>query len=93
MFYVITYDVADDRLRTRVARVLEGFGQRVQYSVFECHLEPGRYRRLRRRLSAVFEAAAPGDSVRFYRLCAGCERRAHVWGAGAITEDVAYFIA
>lgn len=35
---MVTYDISDDRERARVAKVLEGFGVRVQESVFECRL-------------------------------------------------------
>ena len=36
--YVITYDIADDRRRTKVHYILMGFGKRKQYSLFECFL-------------------------------------------------------
>lgn len=35
---MITYDISDDRIRYRVAKILENHGSRVQYSVFECRL-------------------------------------------------------
>jgi CRISPR-associated protein Cas2 len=38
VLYLACYDVADDKERDRVATVLEGFGLRVQKSVFECRL-------------------------------------------------------
>ena len=36
--YVVSYDISSDRLRNKVARTLEGYGTRIQYSVFECKL-------------------------------------------------------
>ena len=36
--FVVAYDISDDIERTRVDRVLKGFGFRVQKSVFECRL-------------------------------------------------------
>ena len=32
--YVISYDIPDDKRRKKIADLLEGYGQRVQYSVF-----------------------------------------------------------
>ena len=32
--YVITYDISADKLRNKVAKLLEGYGRRVQYSCF-----------------------------------------------------------
>lgn len=44
--FVIAYDVADDLRRTRIAKVLESFGDRVQYSVFLVDAKPSRLMRL-----------------------------------------------
>jgi CRISPR-associated protein Cas2 len=38
MIHLISYDIEDDRERLQVSKVLEGFGRRVQKSVFECPL-------------------------------------------------------
>lgn len=37
--YAVVYDITNNRERTRVAKVLKGFGFRVQKSVFECRLK------------------------------------------------------
>ncbi|HRT97915.1 MAG TPA: CRISPR-associated endonuclease Cas2 [Planctomycetota bacterium] len=37
--YLVSYDIAHPKRLRRVARVLEGFGVRLQYSVFECALD------------------------------------------------------
>ncbi len=71
MRYVIAYDIEEDRVRTRVAAVLAGYGTRVQKSVFECNLETERLERLTHLLSQEL-AVAPGGNVRIYRLCADC---------------------
>ena len=39
MFYVICYDIPDNRRRNQLAKELKGFGTRVQYSVFEATSE------------------------------------------------------
>ena len=38
--YVATYDITRDSSRRAVARILLGYGARVQWSVFEIDLEP-----------------------------------------------------
>jgi len=40
MLYLIAYDIADPKRLAQVAKTCEDFGVRVQYSVFECHLDP-----------------------------------------------------
>ncbi|HAB18205.1 MAG TPA: CRISPR-associated endonuclease Cas2 [Verrucomicrobiota bacterium] len=51
--YVAAYDLTEDRERNRVAKVLEGFGFRVQFSVFELRLSPASKTRLLNRLSEL----------------------------------------
>ena len=71
MLMLITYDVAANdtagrrRLR-RVARLCQDHGQRVQYSVFECQIDPAQWTVLRTRL--IEEIDEDEDSLRFYRL-------------------------
>lgn len=39
-FYIVSYDITDDKMRNRVAKLLREEGDRVQYSVFCCQLNP-----------------------------------------------------
>ena len=45
--YLVSYDICDPKRLRRVARALEGFGVRLQYSVFECPLDDMRMARLK----------------------------------------------
>lgn len=45
--YLVTYDIAHPKRLRRVARTLEGYGTRLQYSVFECPLEGLRLEKLK----------------------------------------------
>lgn len=90
MFVVVSYDVADDRRRTKVADILLGSGERVQFSVFECHLTQEELKRLRAKLSQVIAGAE--DSVRFYALCERCQQAVAVEGKGAATEDHDFYV-
>jgi len=85
MLYVISYDIPVDRRRAKIAKLLEGFGQRVQYSVFECDLTEPEYAALKRKLQRALKPAE-GDSLRTYRLCAACVKTVVVEGAGPPVE-------
>lgn len=67
MFIVVSYDISDDRRRTRVMNALKDFGRRVQYSVFECDLTAEQYKRLRTRLAGLLDRSE--DNLRYYPLC------------------------
>lgn len=66
---LVTYDVetlnkaGQKRLR-RVAKMCEDYGQRVQNSVFECVLEPGKFTELKFGLIDIIDEEK--DSLRFY---------------------------
>ena len=77
--YIVSYDIVSDRLRRKVAKALEDYGKRVQYSVFECRLDEVHYRKMYGRLSKLMTAAAEG-SIRIYRLCPTCESRTATMG-------------
>lgn len=85
---LITYDVAVEtdggakRLR-RVAKICEDYGQRVQFSVFECELDPARWTQMREKLIKAINPEH--DSLRFYFL--GREWRRRVEHVGAKPAD------
>lgn len=89
MMVLITYDVSTEseggkrRLR-RVARACRDYGQRVQYSVFECELEPAQWVKLRARLLKEIDATA--DSLRFYQLGANWKHRVEHVGAKPVLD-------
>lgn len=63
---VVCYDIADDKRRRAVVRVLEGYGIRVQESVFECWLEPDERRSLAGDLNRCIDSEC--DRVGLYIL-------------------------
>ncbi|NEP62230.1 MAG: CRISPR-associated endonuclease Cas2 [Symploca sp. SIO2G7] len=46
MLVLVVYDIPDNKRRTKLAKFLEGYGRRVQYSVFECFLSLPKMRSL-----------------------------------------------
>jgi len=78
IYVVISYGITDDNRRNRIAKLLKGFGVRVQYSVFEAYLSPGKLSELKSRLKAEIEPKK--DSVLFYFLCENCLNKKERWG-------------
>lgn len=89
MLVLVSYDVATEdqggarRLR-RVARACVDYGQRVQYSVFECLVDPEQWSRLKLRLLQEFDAEK--DSLRFYYLGARFRNRIEHHGTKATVD-------
>ena len=83
MLVLISYDVSIEnkgqkRLR-RVAKTCQNYGQRVQYSVFECVVDPAQWTDLRQKL--IDEIDPELDSLRFYFLGSNWKRRIEHVGA------------
>ncbi len=88
MFWVVTYDIADDRRRHRVASELANFGERVQYSVFECHVSLDQVKELQRRVERLISLEE--DRVRYYPLCVTDRDRILIDGYGEVSQDWDY---
>ncbi len=88
--YVIAYDIPDDKRRTKVHKLLSGFGKWTQYSLFECFLTKKELVLLRSKLAEHLEAAQ--DSVRFYPLCANCLEKVETVGGPLPAEDLLFVV-
>ena len=91
MFVLVSYDVATQesggarRLR-RVAKACQNVGQRVQYSVFECIIDPAQWTVLRQKLIDVIDPTQ--DSLRFYFLGSNWKHRVeHIGAKKAVDQE------
>ena len=88
MFIVLCYDISDDRRRTKISDILEGFGSRVQKSVFECDISTKQFQKLKQRLGKVLK---DDDGLRYYVLCANCVPKIEVVNGPPVTQTQLYF--
>lgn len=68
-WWLICYDVRDAKRLRKTAKHMEGYGQRMQYSVFRCWLTPRQLECLRWELTELLK---PEDDMLFIPLCATC---------------------
>jgi CRISPR-associated protein Cas2 len=68
-WWLVCYDVHDPTRLRRCAKVMEGAGQRMQFSVFRCWMTPAQMHCLRWELTQVLEA---NDEVLMIPLCTRC---------------------
>ena len=85
MLYVVSYDIPDDKRRTRVHSALTSFGTWVQYSVFECFLDRKQRMLLEARL--LKEIHQREDTIRIYGLCGTCKPKVEVLGRGDLPHE------
>ena len=78
--FVVCYDVANNTRRYKVAACLEGYGDRVQGSVFELPVNRSLLDKCLAEVSGLIKETE--DSVVVYRLCAACEKERVYFGLG-----------
>ncbi len=89
MLILVTYDISTEtragrrRLR-RVAKICQGYGQRVQKSVFECQVSLAQYEELERQL--LVEIDEKEDNLRLYQLTEPIERHVKEYGKFRATD-------
>jgi CRISPR-associated protein Cas2 len=83
--YIVCFDVADKRRLRAVSKTLEDFGKRVQFSVFECHLDKTEHQTLQQKIVELIDLEA--DHVRYYSLCPKDQNGILIDGKGQVTLD------
>jgi len=78
MLIVVSYDVSTETAKGRkrlrqIAKAVLDFGTRVQYSVYECDVDPAQWERLKATLLRIYNPSE--DSLRFYFLGSNWRKR------------------
>lgn len=89
LFYLVIYDLPDtkaaNKRRTRLHKMLSGYGKWTQYSVFECFLTAVKFAKLQIQVEKLIKPAE--DSVRIYVLDAGALKRTIAYGSEKPRQD------
>ena len=86
--WVISYDITDDKRRNNLAKLLLSYGERVQYSVFECRLKD--IADLTDQVNELIDLEQ--DSVRIYRICDTCREKISLKGQAPDYSSNEHFI-
>ena len=83
-FFLVCYDISDERRLQKIAKTMEDFGTRVLYSVFECYLSSSEFETMKQKIEILMDPL--DDKVRYYRLCNTCRRPIVHLGYGKLTS-------
>jgi len=93
MHYLVTYDIVDDKNRKKLSDILEKFGIRVNYSVFECELNKTKLNKLIEYINKQQLYDKRYDSIRFYHICQNCiDKSFELSNRAEVFEDIELFI-
>lgn len=82
IFILVIYDIVDNKKRNKLAKYLQGYGNRVQKSAFEATISKKKYEQLLREVPAFISRE---DSIRIYRISGRGQVTA--WGIENNTEQ------
>lgn len=69
-FCVVAYDIKEDRKRARVSKILEKYGIRVNFSVFECMFTDIQLLQVQEKIKKILDKRS--DTVIYYPICVNC---------------------
>jgi len=78
-WHLITYDIRDAKRLRKVAKKLEGYGERMQYSVFRCRLDRVALEKLCWELAEIMK---DNDDLLVMPICGGCAERVPLHSTG-----------
>ena len=90
MLYLVAYDISDPRRLARVASLCEDYGVRVQYSLFECHLEPRQMDYFWDKLCGEIDETE--DRVMAYPMDSRCARETRTAGTMVCPDKVVCYL-
>jgi CRISPR-associated protein Cas2 len=78
-WHLVSYDVRDAKRLRKVAKTVESYGTRLQYSVFRCRLDREALEKLHWELSKVMD---PIDDLLIIPLCDACSCKVPMHSSG-----------
>lgn len=90
MIYFISYDIANPKRLHKVAKTLENFGIRIQFSFFECEMQKEQLEDLRNQILEIMDKKE--DSLLIYPICQDCASKTTSLGKGSIFIPQTYQI-
>ena len=82
-WHLIAYDIRDSKRLRKVAKKLEGYGERIQFSIFRCRLDKLSLEKLRWELSEIM---GPEDALLVMPICEQCSSKIPLHSTGDQSE-------
>ena len=86
LYVLIIYDIVDNKKRIRFAKMLNGYGFRVQKSAFEAMISKALYKKILKEIPKYIDPKE--DSVRVYKMQGSGEVKIYGVNAKPVVEDV-----
>lgn len=85
MFYVVAYDIPDNKRRNKLFKAMKGFGIHTQFSVFECTLDDKEFVRMTKKIKSMIDEKE--DDIKIYPLCNSCLQKVESHGKAVLNKE------
>ena len=83
MIVLVSYDITNNKNRSKIFKYLKDYGIPMQKSVFELMVEGEKLERIKKDLRVYIKDK--NDSIRYYKICETCRERILISGRGELT--------
>ena len=91
---LVSYDFENDKARTRFARFLEKYGNRIQYSVWQVRDSERVLQNILTEVQLKYKKEfGGGDSIYIFRICEGCAKKVKRYGYAKHEESDLVFVS
>ncbi len=90
MLTVVAYDISDPKRLAKAAKICEDFGVRVQYSIFECHVDQEAFNEFWLKLLGAIDEGE--DRLVAYKLDARCAKETETAGNMVCSEKAVCYL-
>lgn len=88
---LVSYDISDNKLRTKFSKFLEKYGNRIQYSIFEIKNSDTYLRKIQTRIETYFgEKFEQSDSVYIFELSKNCKKTCYGYAKNEETDFIIF---
>ena len=87
MRFLICYDITDDSLRNKIVKILESYGERIQYSVFEFNLTKAKILEMKHKLIKRKLLDKKRMSFSIYPICEECYKKVERYGNNRLLNE------
>ena len=87
MRFLICYDITDDSLRNKIVKILESYGERIQYSVFEFNLTKAKILEMKHKLIKKKLLDKKRMSFSIYPICEECYKKVERYGNNRLLNE------
>jgi CRISPR-associated protein Cas2 len=88
--WLICYDISDNKRRYYIDKILQGYGERIQKSAFECLLKSNEMNLLQKELKKHITME---DAIHYYPLCRWCQEKRQGQGSNQVTRYQGFYIS